>query len=126
MAGESILIVDDNPLNLKLARVVLQSEGFEVFAAESVPEAREAIARVRPRLILMDIQLPGLDGLAFTRELKASPSTESIVVVALTSYAMRGDRERALASGCQGYLSKPIDTRTFGQTVTSFLRESPP
>ena len=126
MAHEAILIVDDNGLNLKLARVVLASEGFEVSIAENVPGAREAIAASHPRLILMDIQLPGLDGLEFTRQLKAAPETRDIVVVALTSYAMRGDEEKALAAGCQGYLSKPIDTRTLGRTVASYLEGLPP
>lgn len=124
MAHEPILIVDDHPLNLKLARVVLAGEGFDVSVAENVPDARETIARRKPRLILMDIQLPGVDGLQFTRELKADPKTVDIVVVALTSYAMRGDEERALAAGCQGYLSKPIDTRSLGRTVAQYLRES--
>jgi CheY-like chemotaxis protein len=74
-----------------------------------------------PDLILMDIQLPGLDGLSFTRTLKADPSTEPIPIVALTAHAMNGDREQSLAAGCVGYISKPIDTRTFGRQVREFL-----
>ena len=79
-----------------------------------------------PDLILMDIQLPGLDGLSFTRTLKADPSTEPIPIVALTAHAMNGDREQSLDAGCVGYISKPIDTRTFGRQVREFLSSGMP
>lgn len=121
MAGERVLVIDDNPLNLKLARVVLGAEGFDVAIAVDAPEARGLLATFRPHIVLMDIQLPGTDGLDLTRELKADPVLQSIIVVALTSYAMRGDKEKALAAGCEGYLTKPIDTRSFGATVAAFL-----
>ena len=121
MAGEPILIVDDNPTNLKLARVLLAGEGYEVRTALNAEEAVVALAEYRPRLILMDIQLPGMDGLTFTRCLKADPATRDIVVLALTAYAMKGDDERAVEAGCDGYVSKPIDTRALPVIVADHL-----
>jgi two-component system cell cycle response regulator DivK len=88
MPGESILVVDDNPANLKLARVLLASEGYEVRTAGDAEEALEVLTAFSPRLILMDLQLPGMDGLALTRQLKKDPKTRDIVIVALTPYGM--------------------------------------
>lgn len=122
MAGEVILIVDDNAANLKLARVVLTSEGFMAHTAMNATEALDKLATITPRLILMDLQLPGMDGFELTRRLKADPATRDIPVVAMTAYAMKGDDERALQAGCDGYITKPIDTRTFGSVVASHLR----
>lgn len=119
-----ILIVEDNEANQLLARAVLEMEGFDVEIAGSAPEARDAISGRAPDLILMDIQLPGEDGLSVTRTLKSDPATTSIPVVALTAHAMLGDREQALEAGCAGYISKPIDTRTFGLEVRHFLESS--
>src|SRR5438105_12733889 len=110
MAGETVLIVDDNLTNLKLARVLLISEGYDVVTASDADEAMEVLKQVHPQLILMDIQLPGMDGLQLTRRIKANPATANIVVVALTAYAMKGDETRALDAGCDGYIAKPIDT----------------
>ncbi|HWQ15668.1 MAG TPA: response regulator [Roseiflexaceae bacterium] len=122
MPSDPILIVDDNPLNLKLTRVLLRGAGYEVRAAVDAEEALAALATFRPRLILMDIQLPGLDGLELTRRLKADPATRDIVVVALTAYAMKGDEQRAREAGCDGYIAKPIDTRTLPDVIAGFLR----
>ena len=121
MPGEPILIVDDNPANLKLARVLLASEGYEVRTATDAEEALEVLAQFRPRLILMDIQLPGMDGLELTRRLKADPRMRGVVIVALTAYAMKGDQERALAVGCDAYIGKPIDTRRLAGQVAELL-----
>ena len=110
MAGDPILIVDDNPQNLKLARVLLSSEGHAVRTATDAKEALRVLEEFEPRLILMDIQLPDIDGLELTRMLKADPKHQGTVIVALTAYAMKGDEERALAAGCDGYVAKPIDT----------------
>ena len=110
MAGEPILVVDDNPQNLKLTRVLLAAEGYEVRTAIDAEEALRVLAVFRPRAILMDIQLPGMDGLELTRRLKADPMRRQILVVALTAYAMKGDEAKAMAAGCDYYLSKPIDT----------------
>jgi len=125
MPGDPILIVDDNPTNLKLVRVLLGGEGYAVRTAMNAAEALAEIAKRPPRLILMDIQLPGMDGLALTRMLKADAATRDIVVVALTAYAMKGDEERVLAAGCNGYVSKPIDTRSLPRVVAGFLAEAP-
>lgn len=124
MTGEQILVVDDNTVNLKLARVVLQIAGFEVRTAMDAEEALDVLRSYRPKLILMDIQLPGMDGLSLTRQLKSDPATRDITVVALTAYAMRGDEDKALASGCAGYITKPLDTRRLAEEVVRFLAEA--
>lgn len=123
MAGERILIVDDNLTNLKLARVLLASEGYEVQTATDAQEAKTSLKTFLPRLILMDIQLPGMDGLELTRQLKADGQTRQIVILAMTAYAMKGDKERVLAAGCDGYIPKPIDTRTLPQVVAEYLKQ---
>lgn len=125
MPGERILVVDDNPTNLKLVKVLLDSEGFEVHAVLDAEQAMAAIPAFRPRLILMDIQLPGMDGLELTRRLKADPATRHIAIVAVTSYAMKGDRDRALAAGCDGYVPKPIETDTLPRIVSLHLAHAP-
>ena len=123
MAGEPILIVDDNPANLKLARVLLTADGYQVRVATDAEDALAVLREFTPRLILMDLQLPGMDGLTLTRRLKNDPVTHDIAVIALTAYAMKGDEQKAREAGCDGYISKPIDTRTLAATVDSFLRK---
>jgi CheY-like chemotaxis protein len=118
-----ILVVEDNEANQLLFRAVLELEGFEVRIADSAPDARDQMSVRTPDLILMDVQLPGQDGLSFTRELKADPRSASIPVVALTAHAMSGDRALALSSGCAGYISKPINTRTFVADIRRYLRQ---
>jgi len=119
-----ILLVEDNPTNQLLTSSVLEREGYQVELAESAVQAMEVLAAQTPDLILMDVQLPGLDGLSLTRTLKAAPETARIPIVALTAHAMIGDREQAMSAGCAGYISKPIDTRTFGDQVRVFLSEA--
>ena len=121
MNDEPILIVDDNPTNLKLARVLLAGEGYPVRTAGDAEEALAVLQTFRPRLILMDLQLPGMDGLELTRRLKAHPEFGSIVILALTAYAMKGDDEKALAAGCDGYIAKPLDTRTLPDVIRVHL-----
>jgi CheY-like chemotaxis protein len=121
MPSERILIVDDNLSNLKLVRILLSAEGYDVRTATDAPKALDAIREARPRLILMDIQLPGMDGLTLTRQLRADPATRDIRVLALTAYAMRGDDQRALDAGCDGYIPKPIDTRALPKIVAEHL-----
>lgn len=117
----SILIVEDNPMNMELARDVLEANGHEVCAVHSAAEALEVLTESSPDLILMDIQLPGLDGLELTRTLKRDPKRKDIIVVALTAHAMKGDRERILGAGCSGYIAKPIDTRQLCREVARHL-----
>ena len=117
----NILVVEDNEANQMLARAVLELEGYAVEVAGSAAEAFDVLGARQPDLILMDVQLPGEDGLSATRRLKADPATALIPVVALTAHAMTGDRDLALNAGCAGYIAKPIDTRTFGAQVRQFL-----
>jgi CheY-like chemotaxis protein len=124
MAREPILVVDDNPQNLKLARVLLTIEGYEVRTAADAEEALRVLESFAPRLILMDLQLPGMDGLELTRRLKADPARRGIIVIALTAYAMKGDREKALAAGCDGYVTKPIDTVALPKLIAGHLAAS--
>lgn len=121
MANDPILVVDDNPTNLKLLGFLLNSSGYQVRTASDAEDALRALEEFHPRLILMDIHLPGMSGLELTRKLKAAPATKDIKIVAVSAYAMRGDEEKALAEGCDGYVTKPIDTRTLPQRIAAFL-----
>src|SRR5690348_12093382 len=104
MPGKLILIVENNPINLKLKQVLLSKEGFSVKVATDAEEALMLLKDCQPALILMDIQLPGMDGLQLTRILKANPKTSGIIIVALTAYAMKGDEEKVLNAGCDDYI----------------------
>ena len=121
MADKSILIVDDNPVNSKLIRVLLAGEGYEVHTAGDAEAALRVLAGLNPDLILMDVQLPGIDGLELTRRLKADPATRGIKILGLTAYAMKGDEQRVRAAGCDGYLAKPMDTRALPDAVAGYL-----
>jgi two-component system, cell cycle response regulator DivK len=123
-SGPPILIVDDNPANLKLVKVLLAGEGYDVRTAIDAEEALEILRTFRPQLILMDLQLPGMDGLQLSRRIKQDPSTKAMLVVALTAYAMKGDEQRALEAGCDGYIAKPIDTRTLPGLIARYLTRS--
>ena len=125
MAGEPILVVDDNAQNLKLARILLGAEGYDVRTAVDAEEAIVVLDNFTPRLILMDLQLPGMDGLELTRRLKADPARRAILIIALTAYAMKGDEERARAAGCDGYVSKPIDTEALSTAIANLLARPP-
>ncbi len=116
-----ILIIDDNPTNLKLVAYLVRSRGYEVDTALDADAAMAAIARARPDLILMDLQLPGVDGLELTRRLKSDGTTKDIVVIAVTAYAMKGDQDKAVAAGCDDYVTKPIDTRILPETIAKHL-----
>jgi two-component system, cell cycle response regulator DivK len=109
MPGEPVLIVDDNAQNLKLARVLLRTEGYDVRTAVDAEEALRELETFRPRLILMDLQLPGMDGLELTRRLKSDPSWRGVSIIAVTAYAMKGDEKKARDAGCDDYVAKPID-----------------
>jgi two-component system, cell cycle response regulator DivK len=121
-----ILVVDDNESNLKLMKAVLDSGDYLVKTAMDAEEAIKVLETFEPRLILMDIQLPGMDGLTFARLLKSDPARRQITILALTAYAMKGDEDKALASGCDGYITKPIDTRSFTELIDSYLERPGP
>ena len=124
MKQRNVLIVDDNPMNMKLVRVLLTGEGYEVRTAADALEALDILKQWRPLLILMDIQLPGIDGLELTRRLKADPGTEQIIIIGLTAYAMKGDEGRILAAGCDAYIAKPIDTRTLPDVIATLIEKN--
>ena len=121
MNQHRVLIINDNDLNIQLATFVLSRAAFTVESASNVNLGKDQIAAFRPDLILMDIQMPDMDGLEFTRRLKAAASTKHIPVVAFTAYAMTGDEARMLAAGCSGYIAKPIDFKTFADQVRAFI-----
>ena len=124
MAGEPILIVDDNPGNLKLVSYLLTNRGYEIRTALDATQVLEMLGTFHPRLILMDIQLPGMDGLELTRTLKSRAATRDILVVAVTAFAMKGDDQKALDAGCDGYITKPIDTRELPGMVAALLAKA--
>jgi CheY-like chemotaxis protein len=121
MNEKKILLVEDNEVNRRLAGFLLRSHGYQVREATTALAAFEMLETDRPDLIVMDIQLPGMDGLEATRKLKEEPATADIPVIAVTSYAMKGDREKALAAGCAGYVTKPIDKKIFIQEIVAQL-----
>lgn len=116
-----ILIVDDNAVNLKLAADVLEAAGFVIDRAVDADQAQRVLINIVPDLILMDIALPGMDGLTLTRKLKADPRFASIPIIALTASAMKGDDHKALEAGCTSYITKPIDTRRLAQQLQPIL-----
>jgi len=125
MSGEPILVIDDNPANAALISFLLESSGYQVRKAGSAGEAVAMLQAFQPQLIMMDLQLPGMDGLELTRRLKADAETRHIIIVALTAYAMKGDEERAREAGCDDYITKPIDTRTLPGVISRHLQAPP-
>jgi len=121
MTAPRVLVVEDNPVNLELVAALLESEGCGVIVAETADVSLRLAATERPDLILMDIQLPGMNGHDATRRLKADPATAGIPVVALTAHAMRGEEARAREAGFDAFLTKPIDTQAFRETLRRFL-----
>jgi CheY-like chemotaxis protein len=121
MSNATILIIEDNPLNVELASDLLEASGFQVHTTCTAEDGIRLAREVSPELVLMDIGLPGMDGLCATRALKSDPATSHLVVVGLTAHAMKGDEQTALDAGCDGYLTKPIDTRTFVAAIKDFI-----
>jgi two-component system cell cycle response regulator DivK len=119
-----VLIVEDNAKNLKLARDLLQFKGFRTVEAVTAAEGLRLAAEAAPDLVLMDIQLPDMDGAAALARLRAAPATRGLCVVALTAFAMRDDQARLLAAGFEGYISKPIDVKQFPEWVRSYCERS--
>lgn len=118
---KKILVIEDNEANMYLMEYILGHAGFEVVKAGTGEEGVALAVSEKPDLVLMDIQLPGIDGLEATRRIRASSADHEIRIVALTSFAMTGDREKALAAGCDGYLEKPIDPGKFLEQINAFL-----
>ena len=125
MDAKQILLIEDNPVNRRLVEFLLKSKGYEVWWSSSAPEAFKLLKEKQPDLILMDIQLPEMDGLTATKHLKADPETRDIPVIAVTSYAMKGDEDKAREAGCNGYIAKPLDKAVFLEMVAKTLGEQP-
>ncbi len=121
----TILLIEDNEQNLYLATFLLEQNGFKVVTARSGPEGVALAAQIQPDLIILDIQLPQMDGYAVARELRKNPALKEVPIVAVTSYAMVGDRERTLEAGCNGYIEKPINPDTFRSQIEKYLKARP-
>jgi CheY-like chemotaxis protein len=124
MMKPNILVIEDNDQNLYLVTFMLESKGFNVIQAKDGPAGIELAKTFQPALILLDIQLPGMDGYQVARQLSSDPMTKNINIVAVTSYAMMGDKERAFEAGCSGYIEKPINPETFLTQIDEFLPEN--
>jgi CheY-like chemotaxis protein len=122
-AAPRVLVVDDHPMNVDLVSFLLDADGIDHQVAADASQALARLGAFRPDLILMDVQLPGMDGLELTRRLKADPATRDIVVVAFTAYAMKGDEAKMREAGCDGYVSKPIDVATFAGRVRAYAAQ---
>jgi len=125
MPGEPILVVDDHPMNLKLLVYLLQSHGYDVRTARDAEETLVILRSFRPRLLLLDLQLPGMDGFELARKLRAEPPTRDLVIVAVTAHAMKGNEQAALDAGCDGFVTKPIDTRELPIRIAEYLAPPP-
>jgi two-component system cell cycle response regulator DivK len=121
MAGAKILYVEDNPDNRLLIRRVLQAEGYQILEAETASRALEMLHTQQPDLILMDINLPEMDGYTLTNQIKSLPGLDRVPIVALTANVMKGDRERTLQAGCDGYIQKPVDVDTLPGQIHHYL-----
>lgn len=125
MSGRKIVIIEDNPMNMELAVDVLEAGGYEVLTAENAEDGIRLVKSQSPALVLMDISLPGMDGLDATRVLKSDPATRHIPVIAVTAHAMRGDEKRILDAGCSAYLAKPIDVQSLRAEVSRLITPGP-
>ena len=125
MANNRVLLVEDNEDNFELVRFLLERAGFVVLAGHDGQEALDMARKELPDLILMDLSLPGIDGWTAARELKDDPKTSKIPLMALTAHTLPGDRKRAMESGFDGYISKPIDVVNFGDSITKILQAKP-
>ena len=117
-----IMIVEDHPVNLKLAKDLLEMDGFEVISCTDAESAIALLKDLQPDMILMDVGLPCIDGLELTRILRADKKTTDIKIVAVTAFSMKSDKDKVLDAGCDGYISKPINTRTFATQIMEFLK----
>ncbi len=124
MKRKTVLVIEDNEMNMKLVRALLQIGQYNMIEAGDAESGIQFARARKPDLILMDVHLPGMDGLSATRIIKEDPVLKHIPVIALTSYAMQGDAKKAMQAGCDGYITKPIDTRAFLDTIRKFLQGS--
>lgn len=120
---KKILVVEDNPANMRVIKMVLRDRGYTILEAVDGEEALAVAMERQPDLIVMDIQLPKMDGLEVTRRLRQTPEFKDTPIIALTAFAMEGDREKIIAAGCDKYISKPVNTRQFPEVVSAMLRE---
>jgi two-component system, cell cycle response regulator DivK len=123
MSNEPVLVVDDNAMNLKLEKRLLELERYQVLTAKNAEETLHILEYFHPRLILMDFQLPGLDGVELTKKIRANPDNKGVVILMVTSYDQQGDEQKALAAGCDSYLHKPIDTQALPGIIAGYLRD---
>jgi CheY-like chemotaxis protein len=121
---KTALIVDDNALNIELVRFLLEAEGWDVRTASDAAQATSSLHEILPDIVLMDLGLPGISGLELTRRLRADPHTAKLPIVAVTASAMKGDEGKALEAGCNGYIAKPIDTRSFVKQIDDVLNSA--
>src|SRR5665213_90077 len=122
MPNEPILIVDDNLLNLKLLKRLLEVEQYQPLTAKSAEETLALLERFHPRLILMDYQLPGMDGAELTKQIRSNPKNKDMIIVIATSYDQKGEEQKARAAGCDGYITKRIDTQALSGLVAELLQ----
>ncbi len=123
MPNEPILIVDDNPMNLKLEKRLLEAEQYQVLTAKNAEETLKIFEYFYPRLVLMDFQLPGMDGVELTKKIRSNPKTKEVIILMVTSNDQQGDEAKAKAAGCDGYITKPIDTQALPKVVADYLRD---
>ena len=123
MSNKNVMVVEDNEKNRKLIRVVLKAKGYNVIEATTGEEALSLLKEQIPDIILMDIQLPGIDGLTLIRQIKADVDKKDIPIIAVTAHAMKGDQQKILDTGCDAYMSKPIDTRELPLTIEKYLKK---
>ncbi|OHB43708.1 MAG: two-component system response regulator [Planctomycetes bacterium RIFOXYB12_FULL_42_10] len=124
MSDKNVMVVEDNEKNRKLMRVVLKAKGYNIIEAATGEEALNLLKNQKPDIILMDIQLPGIDGLTLIRQIKASVITKDIPIIAVTAYAMKGDEQKILDTGCNAYISKPINTQELPLIVEKYIKKS--
>ena len=124
MSDKNVMVVEDNEKNRKLMRVVLKAKGYNIIEAATGEEALNLLKNQKPDIILMDIQLPGIDGLTLIKQIKASVVTKDIPIIAVTAYAMKGDEQKILDTGCNAYVSKPINTQELPLIVEKYIKKT--
>ncbi len=123
MSGNNVMVVEDNEKNRKLMRVILKAKGYNVVEAATGEEALGILKNQKPDIILMDIQLPGIDGITLIKQIKTDAATKDIPILAVTAYAMKGDEQKIMAAGSDGYLSKPINTQELPAIIEKYINK---